>query len=121
MSTITLEPTLQSRLEQLAQATGKSTDDIVNEALGEHLDRLSTQQLEAEIEAFEKMYPDLKQKYYGRFVAIANGQVVDTAEDFENLFLRVQARFGNLPVLIRQVGDTPTQEWRFRSPRLEQS
>lgn len=113
MSTITLEPTLQNWLEQIAQATGKSPKDIVNEALGEHLERLSEQQLEAEIQAFEKMYPDLKQKYYGHFIAISAGQVVDMGEDFESLFLRVQARFGNLLVLIRQVGDTPTPEWRF--------
>ncbi len=120
MLNIPIEPTLQDRLEQITQATGKSAREIVNEALGEHLERLNTQKLEAERQAFEKMYPDLKQKYADQFVAVSEGQVVDTATDFESLFLRIQARFGDLPVLIRQVGDTPTEEWRFRSPRLEQ-
>ena len=40
--------------------------------------------------------------------------------DFEALFLRIQARFGEWPVLIQRVGDTPLEEWHFRSPRLEQ-
>ena len=119
MLNITIESTLQSQLEQIAQSTGKSTGEIVNEALREHLERLNEQKLETEIQAFEKMYPKLKQKYLNQFVAIADGQVVDTAADFESLFLRIQARFGDAPVLIRQVGDTTTEEWHFRSPRLE--
>jgi len=44
---------------------------------------------------------------------------VDADADFEQIFLRVQARFGDLAVLIRQVGEAPDEEWRFRSPRLE--
>jgi hypothetical protein len=55
-----------------------------------------------------------EEKYYGQFVAIYDGQVVDTAADFENLFLRIVNRFNDLPVLIRQVGDSPEEEWHFR-------
>jgi predicted DNA-binding protein len=119
MLTVSIEPALQAKLEQIAQSTGKSAGEIVNEAISEHLNRLNKQRFEAEIRAFEKMYPDLKEKYYGQFVAIYDGQVVDTAADFENLFLRIVKRFNDLPVLIRQVGDSPEEEWHFRSPRLE--
>ena len=119
--TITIKPTFQAKLEQIAQSTGKSPEEIVNEAIQEHLERLNERGLEAEIKAFEQMHPDLKINYSGQFVAIYEGQVVDSASDFESLFLRVQSRFGDLPVLIRQVGKLPTEEWRFRSPRLEQA
>jgi predicted DNA-binding protein len=121
MLTITIEPSLQDRLEQVAQVTGKSTADIVIEALDEHLERFNAQKLAAEMQVYEAMYPELKQKYHGQFVAISEGQIVDSAADFETLFLRVQAQFGEWPVLIQRVGDTPIEEWHFRSPRLEQA
>jgi len=117
--TINIKPTFQAKLEQIAQSTGKTAEEIVNEAVDEHLKRLTEQKLEAEIKAFEQMYPDLKTRYFGQFVAVHDGQVVDSANDFESLFLRIQSRFADLPILIRQVGDLPTEEWYFRSPHLE--
>lgn len=121
MLTITLESSFQAKLEQIAQSLGKSTEEVVVDAINEHLDRLNKQRLEAEIGAFERMHAELKTKYLNQFVAIYDGQVVEVADDFETLFLNVQARFGDLPVLIRQVGSSPDEEWYFRSPRLEQA
>jgi predicted DNA-binding protein len=95
MLTITIEPSLQDRLEQVAQVTGKSTSDIVIEALDEHLERFNAQKLAAERQAYETMYPNLKQKYYGQFVAISEGQVVDSAADFETLFCRFKPNLGS--------------------------
>jgi len=118
--TIAVDPELQDKLEQLAQKMGKSTEEVVIDALNEHLERLNKQRLNQEIQAFEQMHPELKRIYLDKFVAIYENEVVDADEDFESLFLRVQAQFGDLPVLIRQVGNSPTEEWHFRSPRLEQ-
>jgi predicted DNA-binding protein len=115
--TINIQPTFQTKLEQLAQSMGKSAEEIVNEAIQEHLERLDKQKLEAEIKAFERMHPDLKVNYLGQFVAIYEGEIVDSSVDFESLFLRVQTRFGDLPVLIRQVNEVSDEEWYFRSPR----
>ncbi|MBI1879500.1 MAG: hypothetical protein HYR94_14990 [Chloroflexi bacterium] len=121
MPTISIEPSLQLKLDQIAQTIGKSPEEIVTEAINEHLERLNEQQLEAEIRAFERMHSELKNRYLGQFVAVYERQVVDSDADFERLFLRVQARFGDLTVLIRQVSALPDEEWYFRSPRLEQS
>ena len=116
MPTIAIEPVLQTRLNRLAQSMGKSPEEMINEAIGEYLARVSEQQLDLEIHAFEQMHADLKDHYFGQFVAIYEGQVVDADADFEPLFLRMQARFDDLTVLIRQVGDLPGEEWYFRSP-----
>lgn len=120
MSTITIEPALQTKLDQLARSVGRPLEEIVTEAINEHLERLNEQQLEADIQVFEQIYPDLKAQYMGQFVAIYAGQVIDADTDFERLFLRVQARLGDLTVLIRPVGPSLHEEWLFRSPRLEQ-
>lgn len=70
MLNITIEPTLHDQLEQIAQATGQTVKEIVNEALREHFERLEEQKLEAEIQVFETMYPELKRLYPDQFVAM---------------------------------------------------
>ena len=119
--TISIEPDFQTRLEQIAESIGKSTEEVVIEAINQHLQRLNEQKLEIEQRAYEQMYAKLKKKYLGQFVAIHNKKLVDTGHDFESLFLRIQESFGDVPVLISQVTESPVQEWRFRSPRLEQA
>ncbi len=119
MSAINIDPALQARLDQMAQSLSRLPEEIVNEAISEHLERLSEQKLEAEIEAFEKLYPTLKAHYPHKFVAVHNGQVVDADREFESLFLRIRSHFGDVPVLIRLVGNSPEEEWVFRSPQME--
>jgi len=119
MATITLQPDLAEQVTQMAEIAGVGVTDLVNEAISEHLQRFSHEKIEAEARAFEGMHETLKDQYFGQFVAMHNGQVVDADVDFETVFLRVQARFGRIPILIRRVGEKPTTELRFRSPRLE--
>lgn len=122
MSNISIEPALQMKVEQLARFLGRPPEAIVEEAINEHLDQLSVQKLDAEIAAFERMHPTLKEKYLDQFVAVHDGHVIDSDAEFEPLFLRIQARLGDLPVLMRQVGESPDEEeWHFRSPRMESS
>lgn len=119
MATITLQPDLAEQVAQMAETAGIGVTDLINEALSEYLQRFSHEKIEAEAQAFERMHETLKEQYLGQFVAVHNGQVVDADADFEAVFLRVQARFGRTPVLIRRVSEEPTTELRFRSPRLE--
>lgn len=82
------------------------------------MEELNNQKLDAEIAAFEKMHPQLKEHYLNQFVAIHEGQVVDADAEFESLALRTVECFGDIVVLIRQVGESPKEEYLFRSVRL---
>lgn len=119
MSTIAIEPALQTRVEQIAQRLGKPAEEIVEEAIQEHLDHLDLQKLQAEGAAFGQMHADLKTRYFNQYVAIHQGQVVDSDAEFEPLFLRMHSQFGDVPVYISRVVETPEEEWRFRSIRME--
>lgn len=120
MSLITLEPSLHSRLEQAAHDLGRPVEEIVAEAVGAHLRALDRQRLDAEIAAFEKLHPRLKETHLHQYVAIYHGQVVDVGPDFESLFERVHERLGDVVVLIRQVKETPDEEYVMSySLRLE--
>ena len=118
---ISIEPALQSKLDRMAQFLGQPADEIAAEAIRVHLEELDTRALEVEAEAYARLHPQLKEHYLNQFVAIHNGQMVDVDADFEALFLRVQEKLGDRPVLIRRVGETHEEEYRLRSPRLEGS
>jgi predicted DNA-binding protein len=115
---ITLRPSLQTKLDQIARRLGKSPEEIADEAIRAHLEELDMDALEEEMQAYERLYPELRQQYVGQIVAISTGRVVDADSDFEALFLRVQQQHGDRPVPFRRVGDTAVEEYRFRSPRL---
>jgi hypothetical protein len=78
----------------------------------EHLEQLEEQKLEAEVQAFERMHPQLVKQYLGQFVAVHEGQIVDADVDFETLFLRLEKYLRDVPVLIRQVSAEPILELR---------
>lgn len=112
---IVVDPTLESAVESIAQLLARPAQQIADEAIRAHLDFLRTRQLEEEAQAFVRHHPQWVRRYHNQFVAIHKGDVVDNDTSFELLFLRVQSRFGDLPVLIQRVLETPIEEWRFRS------
>lgn len=116
---IELTPELAAKVRRFVQEEGETVKDFVNEAVREHLALLGDQKLSREIHAFERLHPQLVEQYLGKFVALHNERVVDSDEAFEPLFLRIQARFGDTPVLIRQVTSSPVLELRAPSPHFE--
>lgn len=63
-----------------------------------------------EIVAYEALHPQLVEHYLGQYVALANGQLVDSDPDPIALLKRVRQNFPNQVVLRRKVeiSDTPT-------------
>jgi hypothetical protein len=116
---ITLEPKLQTKLEQIAQQTGRSAEEIASEAIRTHLEELDARVLEDEQRAYQRLYPELRERYPQKYVAIYAGRVVDVDPDFEELFVRIKRQFGDQIVLMRRVGDSLVEEYNFRSPRME--
>ena len=116
---ITLEPKLRTQLDQIARRLGKPADEIADEAIRAHLEELVLHALEDEELAYQRLFPELREQYPEQVVAIYDGRVVDVDPDFETLVLRIQQQYGDSAVLIRRIGDTPHEEYRFRSPRLE--
>lgn len=69
--------------------------------------------------AFIAMHDQLREKYFGEYVAIHNQTLVDHDKDLERLSLRISKRFGTEPVWIAPVHESPQEEWVIRSPRLD--
>lgn len=118
-ASISLPGRLVDQVRQVAEAAGSTVEDFVDRAVQERIARLADEKLTSEAYAFEQLHPRLVEQYLGQFVAVHAGEVVDSAADFESLFLRVQKQFGETAVLIRLVGATPKLELRGPTPTLE--
>ena len=63
--------------------------------------------LDTELEAYERMRPDLEVKHTGKWVLVHNGQLIKVFDDFEATAEEAVRRFGRGPYLIRQVAAPP--------------
>jgi hypothetical protein len=66
------------------------------------------------------MYADLRSMYPDQYVAVFGGQVIDHDPDQLALFRRVEQRYPDALVLIRQVTPDPEEVYAFRSPRVDE-
>lgn len=116
MQTIVVEPKVFEELQREAQMQARDMSEIANETLAKYLKMRRQERIQDEIAAYLGLHAELKEKYLGEWVAIYERQLVD--HDFEtiNLYRRVRERFGNTPVLIRQVEPEPDPILYVRTP-----
>lgn len=63
--------------------------------------------LSKEIAAFEQMKPELLKTHNGKWVAVLDGQLVESDDNRQLLSQRVREKFGDRTMLIEQVRDAP--------------
>jgi len=119
MLTVTLKPDVAEQVSQLAEAMQTEAEALVDQAVRSHLVQLRHEKIRAEAQAFEQQQPTLLARYRGEYVAVHQGQVIDHDPSLRTLHLRIFARLGRTPVLLKQVSDEPERELMFRSPRFE--
>jgi hypothetical protein len=113
---IVLDAALEELLSDDAQREDRSLNDLVNEAVEYYIRQRQQKKIDVEIVAFESMHRDLWQNYPKEWVAIHHQELVDHDSDQVALYRRVRQRFGRIPVLIRQVQESPTVEIWMRTP-----
>ena len=55
MQTLTLTPPITHKIEQIVRAWGKSAEQVIEDAINEHLNKLNSNKLDAEAAAFEQI------------------------------------------------------------------
>lgn len=73
---------------------------------------------ERERAAFLKLLPSLLTTQRGKYVAVYEGQVVDSGDDEIALALRAYDQIGYVPIFVGLVTDDPRPVMRMPSPRL---
>lgn len=121
--TVTIPQQVYNRAQKLALLQNKAVTEVLAEALelAEALDRedLSEEQIMAREEAaYRAMREEIAAKFTGEYVAIHCGQLVDHDSKELALLRRLDEKYADKVVLMKQVLPQPESELRFRSPRL---
>ena len=119
MLTVTLKPDVAEQVSQLADAMHIEAEALVDKAVRSYLVQLRQEKIRAETAAFDRQRAQLLEQYRAEYVAIHQGKVVDHDPSLRALHLRVFARLGHTPVLLKQVTEGSERELAFRSPRFE--
>lgn len=94
------EPKLIAEILEIAELEGQSANDFVLEAVQRHVALYRQKRIQAETEAWYRLPESKRQRYAGQYVAISNGEIVDSDLDRLVLYHRIKERFGREPILI---------------------
>ncbi|HRQ42321.1 MAG TPA: hypothetical protein PLD25_30770 [Chloroflexota bacterium] len=111
MATIELPRKLLNPLEQLATRQGSSVEALLEDVVTDYLHEQRHEQLLQEMERFRDQHSQLMVQYAGQFVGMLDGRVLDHDADAGVLYKRLRLQYGDAPILIVEVKDTPEQEF----------
>ena len=108
-----------TQLEQVAREQNTTAQRLAEQAIREFLRSEARRKMQREMSAFLQLHARLLEDHPGEYVAVHQGKLIDHDSDQLALFQRVERRYGDTPVLIKQVLANPEEEYTFRSPALE--
>lgn len=118
MSAIDVRYDLIKPLQHLAAERGESVNTIVEHLIADYLREQRHRYLMDEMERFRSRHAELWPQYEGQFIAMRDGDVLDSDADGGKLYARLREQYGDLPVLIVQVTDEPEQLFTRLSHRV---
>jgi hypothetical protein len=113
--TITLREDLRTSLQDTVPDV-VSLNDLVNDAVEAYIEARQNEKLDREIAAFVRLQPTLRRTHPNVWVAIHDEQVVDHDQNRRELYRRVRAAYGVMPVLLRHVNDSSNNEIWIKTP-----
>ena len=117
MTTLSLQPPLADEVLQAARHEGRDAAEFLAEAVRQRLAVYRQKRIVAETDAWYRLSAEERNSYTGKYVAVYDGQVIDSDSDRLALYRRIRERLGREPVLITEGGDRPIPVYRVRSPR----
>jgi hypothetical protein len=109
------EPALSDEVHRLASKQGKDVEEILASAVRLYLALYRQRRIRQETEAWYAMPIETRRQYTGRFVAICEGQIVDSDPDQMTLFYRIRQKHQRDPVAIVEGGEQSMPEYVITS------
>ncbi len=119
---LTLPDDVYSQAKRLAASTKQDVSEILLETITRSLFPFPTNpnrdKMQKEVEAYKALHPELIGKYFGQYVAVYQGKLVDHDTDALALLKRIRETYPNEVVLRRKVTTSPDPEISVRRPRI---
>jgi hypothetical protein len=106
------------QLERAAQAEHLSVEELAKKIIREHLRALRRIEMNREMDAYRAQHAQILEKYRGEFIAMYQGEIVDHDSEMRALYLRIDERFPDETVLMKQVKPEVEEVLNFRSPQV---
>lgn len=118
MMTVTIRDQVARQLTKVADEQALSPEQLVEKAIRDLLRAEADRVLDREMEAFRHLHPILLQQYPQQFVGIRHGQLVDHDVDQLALYLRLDERYPDEIVLLKQVCPSIEEVYAIRFTRI---
>jgi post-segregation antitoxin (ccd killing protein) len=118
-TTLIIEEETAQGLQQVADELGINAADLAERAIRRYLRQEAERKIEEEEDHYRAQLAELLAVYEDHYIAMHNGQVVDSDPDEMALYLRIRHTYPLMGILIKQVTSDPDIIWHMRSPRLE--
>ncbi len=127
--TVVLSDREYQRAQEVARLRQQDMEELLAEVIKEGLDARAANgeqsdwaehdpAVEREMAAYIALHPELKEKYFGKYVAIYHGALIDLDDDESALFERINEKYPDEFVWLTRVGPEPIETIVMRSPRL---
>jgi hypothetical protein len=127
--TVSLADSLYQRAQRFARLHDQDMEEAISSLLEEGLAVREAEEeildwsepdpiVDRERQAYVAMHSLLKERYFGKYVAIYQGELVDFDDDPAALATRTRAKYAGEFVLITQVRPEAIQTFVMRSPRI---
>jgi hypothetical protein len=118
MMTISIDENTIQELKEVAERKGKTLQAVTEEAVQNFLLEQKRETIRKESAAFQKMHPKLLREYEGQYVAIYQGEVVDSDSEQLPLYQRVAQKYPGETFLLKKVTSSPEEVYTIRSPKI---
>lgn len=118
MMTVILSDQVERQLTKIAQNQEVTADELAQKAIWHYLQTEASQILDRETIAFRALHAELIAKYPGEYVAIHQGKVIDHDPKLGDIYLRIDEKYPDEIILIKQVQPEIERTFTVRSPRI---
>jgi hypothetical protein len=123
--TLAIPDEMYQRVQRIARLREQEVADVLLESIV----LVETEQaveeedtiVDREEAAFKRLHPMLRDKYFGHYVAVYQGELLDHDEDQVALYLRVKEQYPDEFIWIAPVGEEPEETYVLHSPRFVES
>jgi hypothetical protein len=118
MNAVMLDPDLWKQLSVEAERRHTDIETLIQDWLKENLQKQRDQKFEEEWERYLALYPQLREEYPDKIIALLDGLVIDSGDELFEVYQRVQAKYPDESFVVTRVGAEPMETYRAPSPRL---
>jgi hypothetical protein len=118
MMTVTLPDPIERQVTKIARDQDVTPEELVQKAIQAYVQAEASQILDRETLAFRAMHAELLTKYPGEYVAVHQGRMIDHDLKLGDIYLRIDEKYPDEIILIKQVQPEIERVFNVRSPRI---